>query len=349
MAEEKDWSKYYTQPYQGAQIDYNAAYRPEMDAFEAWKAQLASKVDPAMQEEQDRKLATGRAFWAGANILGNTIANIMNVNNVGKGAPSAQTYDDRAYNQMYNLWRDTDARLFAQRRHAQDKYDAANMSLAKLRSNIAKEEAAQRQAIANENAKVDRANAALKNRLDATHSQHPDWGDDDVYNYVVSDGKILPDSEVQKQRAEANEDYKERAKVQASANAAAYNTRHPQSYDIPLGGDNVLIANNEKEANIAKARLRSAVARYVSKNQEKFKRTHTELRKNEDNETVPMTYDTYIKPENINDAQQFVIDNDLMSDPEFKKILDKEMGGKFDGSSKNEAETKTEIKSPWVK
>ena len=327
-AQEDEYKKYYAPQYNGSPIDYNAAAQPEFDAYEAFMQQLRPKVDPVMQEKQDKQLAYGKAFWAGANMLGNVISNIMNVNAVKAGAPSAQTYNSDAENRMYQQWHDIDRNLRAERRAAQERYDAAGMSLAKLKSGIAMKEAEQKQKIDDENFKINAANKRLADAMDAVREQHKDWSDADIYNYVTSNGKILPNSEIQKQRQEANEDYKERAKAQANANAAVYNARHsdekkPKSmYFSSSDGTHeyTIDATDEKDFNKKRARVKALVANYVNKHSEdKFKK------KVWDKENLEYV-DAPIKADDIKDLFEIIDTYNLLDDEVFRKDFEKAIG-----------------------
>lgn len=235
--QEDEYKQYYTPHYEGSPIDYNAAAQPEIGTFEAFMEQLRPKVDPEVQAKQDRQLATGRAFWAGANMLGNVISNIMNVNAVKAGAPSAQTYNSDAENRMYQQWKDVDNTLRAERRAAQDRYDAAGMSLAKLKSGVALKEAEQQQKIANANEKIGADNKRLGDAMAATKTQHPDWTNDDIYNYVTSHGRILPESYIDEQEKKKAEAYVDRYNKTTGSNKS--NTKsNTKSYTVQLGGYN---------------------------------------------------------------------------------------------------------------
>lgn len=109
-----------------------ASYEPMYNELQRQINEWAAKTDPQAQAEQDRKIQRGRAFWTGANLFANVIANAINAHGTAKGAPN-MTFNDAASQKMYDTWRDADKELKADRRAAQQRLDALRLQDSQLR------------------------------------------------------------------------------------------------------------------------------------------------------------------------------------------------------------------------
>ena len=105
----------------------------EADAFyNELRQRYAQAADPAVQAAQDARIQRGRQFWTGANLYTNLIANAINASGTAKGAPN-MTWNDASTQKMYETWKDADARLRADRKEAQQRYDAMGLQQQQMR------------------------------------------------------------------------------------------------------------------------------------------------------------------------------------------------------------------------
>ena len=105
----------------------------ETDAFyNELRQRFAQAADPAVQAAQDARIQRGRQFWTGANLYTNLIANAINASGTAKGAPN-MTWNDASTQNMYETWKDADARLRADRKEAQQRYDAMGLQQQQMR------------------------------------------------------------------------------------------------------------------------------------------------------------------------------------------------------------------------
>jgi hypothetical protein len=105
----------------------------EADAFyNELRQRYAQAADPAVQAAQDARIQRGRQFWTGANLFANVIANAINANGTANGAPN-MTWNDASTQKMYETWKDADARLRAERKEAQQRYDAMGLQQQQMR------------------------------------------------------------------------------------------------------------------------------------------------------------------------------------------------------------------------
>ena len=105
----------------------------EADAFyNELRQRFAQAADPAVQAAQDARIQRGRQFWTGANLYTNLIANAINASGTAKGAPN-MTWNDASTQKMYETWKDADARLRADRKEAQQRYDAMGLQQQQMR------------------------------------------------------------------------------------------------------------------------------------------------------------------------------------------------------------------------
>lgn len=117
--------------YEAPTIDYDSymkVYQPAIDAYN-------KRLDPNLQAEQDANTARSRNFWAGANLFGNVIANAINAGGTAKYAPN-MTWKDDAQQKLYDDWKKQDMQLKADRKAAQDKYDALMLEDAKWKASL---------------------------------------------------------------------------------------------------------------------------------------------------------------------------------------------------------------------
>lgn len=307
---------YKNNPYAPPQVDYNALAQPEVSLYDEILNRYRTKVDPAVQAEQDKKIAQGRAFWAGANMLGNVISNMMNVNAVKAGAPSAQTYNGEAFNQMYNLWKDADTRLMAERRAAQERYDAAALAQARLKSAAAEKDAAQRLNQYNMQFNLD-------NREREYQRGRADHASDVDEQRRWQEKKDAESHKFQKELAEASQRHQEKMlnDRQTHADEAAkdglnitFYDNSGHAYDIPAQTKNERIANESK--------LTSLVNTFVREYPDLFKRTLRSTDKGYVDPSDKLNYreginDVQITPESIKDPVSFIEQHDLMNNAMF--------------------------------
>lgn len=112
---------------------YGEQGNEQADAVQRMINEWATRTDPQAQAEQDKKIQRGRAFWTGANLFANVIANAINAHGTAKGAPN-MTINDAASQKMYDTWRDADKELKADRRAAQQRLEALQMQDAQMRA-----------------------------------------------------------------------------------------------------------------------------------------------------------------------------------------------------------------------
>lgn len=112
---------------------YGEQGNEQADAVQRMINEWATRTDPQAQAEQDKKIQRGRAFWTGANLFANVIANAINAHGTAKGAPN-MTINDAASQKMYDTWRDADKELKADRRAAQQRLEALQMQDTQMRA-----------------------------------------------------------------------------------------------------------------------------------------------------------------------------------------------------------------------
>jgi hypothetical protein len=112
---------------------YGEQGNEQADVMQRMINEWATRTDPQAQAEQDKKIQRGRAFWTGANLFANVIANAINAHGTAKGAPN-MTINDAASQKMYDTWRDADKELKADRRAAQQRLEALQMQDAQMRA-----------------------------------------------------------------------------------------------------------------------------------------------------------------------------------------------------------------------
>lgn len=129
---------------------YGEQGNAQSDMAEEILRRAAEQADPQRQAEEDARIQRGRNFWTGANLFANVVANAINVNGTAKGAPN-MTWNDAASQKMYDTWRTADQQLKADRKAAQQRFDALRMQDASMRAKGAEQRAAERQRAADMN------------------------------------------------------------------------------------------------------------------------------------------------------------------------------------------------------
>lgn len=129
---------------------YGEQGNAQSDMAEEILRRAAEQADPQRQAEEDARIQRGRNFWTGANLFANVVANAINVNGTAKGAPN-MTWNDAASQKMYDTWRAADQRLMADRKAAQQRFDALRSQDAQMRAAGAEKRAAERQRAADMN------------------------------------------------------------------------------------------------------------------------------------------------------------------------------------------------------
>jgi hypothetical protein len=174
------------------------------EAVRQYREQLFAANDPAKRAEEDRRTRAGRAFWTGATIAANTVANAINVNGTGNYAPS-MTWDT-GQQKMLDDWRAHDAELAKQRREADERIMKLGLTEAELRD------------------------AGVKARNAAAEKGYGKNYDLDVYDYKrgneAADKAATEQKRVENQKeiAKINNDSKERiAKISANSRSTKNN------------------------------------------------------------------------------------------------------------------------------
>lgn len=142
---------------QQAQADIDAFYNDARQRF-------AAAADPVRQAEEDARIQRGRQFWTGANLFANVIANAINANGTARNAPN-MTWNNEMEKNMYATWRDVDKQLRADRKEAQQRYDAIGMQQNQLRLEAAKAKDAAEQKAYDINFNNANADIADQNKL----------------------------------------------------------------------------------------------------------------------------------------------------------------------------------------
>lgn len=206
----------------------------------AIRQRYAEVADPRRQAEEDARIQRGRQFWTGANLFANVIANAINANGTANNAPN-MTWNNEMEKNMYATWRDADKQLRADRKEAQQRYDAMSLQDAQMRLND--KQAADKAALDAYN-----RNFAAQQEADRINYNNQ-WND---YRQQQAD-----DRQLEKEKRE-DERWKERNQIQYNQNLRLANIRHAGSgsgtstnktsnYDIYLGSS-VTIPANENDA-----------------------------------------------------------------------------------------------------
>lgn len=124
---------------------YGEQGNAQSDMAEEILRRAAEQADPQRQAEEDARIQRGRNFWTGANLFANVVANAINVNGTAKGAPN-MTWNDAASQKMYDTWRTADQQLKADRKAAQQRFDALRSQDAQMRAAGAERRAAEAKA-----------------------------------------------------------------------------------------------------------------------------------------------------------------------------------------------------------
>lgn len=179
--------------------------------YNAIMQRYAEAADPQRQAEQDARIQRGRNFWTGANLFAKVIANAINAHGTANGAPN-MTYNDAATQKMYETWRDADKQLRADRKDAQQRYDAMALQDANMR--MADQQAADKAALDAYN-----RNFAAQQEADKINYNNQ-WAD---YRAQEARQQKLGDEE------RANKEWERRNAIQAQQNERLARIRHSGS------------------------------------------------------------------------------------------------------------------------
>ncbi len=167
---------------------YGEQGNEQADAVQRMINEWATRTDPQAQAEQDKKIQRGRAFWTGANLFANVIANAINAHGTAKGAPN-MTINDAASQKMYDTWRDADKELKAGRRAAQQRLEALQMQDAQMRAAGAEKRAGEVRNANDMNFRIALEQAQHeRGRQEKEADQEKQWQhDDEVYQRNLAD------------------------------------------------------------------------------------------------------------------------------------------------------------------
>lgn len=167
---------------------YGEQGNEQADAVQRMINEWATRTDPQAQAEQDKKIQRGRAFWTGANLFANVIANAINAHGTAKGAPN-MTINDAASQKMYDTWRDADKELKADRRAAQQRLEALQMQDAQMRAAGAEKRAGEVRNANDMNFRIALEQAQHeRGRQEKEADQEKQWQhDDEVYQRNLAD------------------------------------------------------------------------------------------------------------------------------------------------------------------
>lgn len=177
----------------------------------AIRQRYSEVADPRRQDEEDARIQRGRQFWTGANLFANVIANAINANGTARNAPN-MTWNNEMEKNMYATWRDADKQLRADRKEAQQRYDAMTLQDAQMRLND--KQAADKAALDAYN-----RNFAAQQEADKINYNNQ-WND---YRQQQAD-----DRQLEKEKRE-DERWKERNQIQYNQNLRLANIRHAGS------------------------------------------------------------------------------------------------------------------------
>jgi len=186
---------------QQAQADIDAFYNEARQRF-------AAAADPRRQAEEDARIQKGRQFWTGANLFANVIANAINANGTANNAPN-MTWNNEMEKNMYATWRDADRQLRADRKEAQQRYDAMGLQQAQMRLEAAKAQ-----------------DAAAQKAYDINfNNANADIADQNKYAQADYDWERGQEAALAKEQRE-DEKWKERNQIQYNQNLRLANIRH---------------------------------------------------------------------------------------------------------------------------
>lgn len=213
----------------------------------------AEAADPQRQAEQDARIQRGRKFWTGANLFANVIANAINANGTAKGAPN-MTWNDAPSQKMYDVWRDADKQLRADRKEAQQRYEAMALQDANMR--LADQQAADKEALNTYNMNFNLQNDAAKANWNRELKE---------YDMQEARQQKLEDEE------RANKEWERRNDIQYKQNERLARIRHSGSgggskgsgdYSISLGSINIPAKDKKEAEKISKDIANKIVDRY---------------------------------------------------------------------------------------
>lgn len=219
----------------------------------AIRQRYAEVADPRRQAEEDARIQRGRQFWTGANLFANVIANAINANGTANNAPN-MTWNNEMEKNMYATWRDADKQLRADRKEAQQRYDAMSLQDAQMRLND--KQAADKAALDAYN-----RNFAAQQEADRINYNNQ-WND---YRQQQAD-----DRQLEKEKRE-DERWKERNQIQYNQNLRLANIRHSGSgsgskgsgdYSISLGSIDIPAKDKKEAEKIRKDIANKIVDRY---------------------------------------------------------------------------------------
>lgn len=233
--------------------------RADADAFyNELRQRYADVADPRRQAEYDAKVQRGRQFWTGANLFANVIANAINAHGTANGAPN-MTYNDAATQKMYDVWRDADKQLRADRKDAQQRHDAIALQQNNMRLAAAQADDAAAQKAYDINFNNANADIADQNKL-----AQADW----EYERKMDDALA--------QEERANKEWERRNAIQFQQNERLARIRHSgggrstkksgdrsTKYDTKVGGMTIM-SDNQTEKNYAMYSLANDMYDYYS-------------------------------------------------------------------------------------
>ena len=282
----------------------------------AIRQRYSEVADPRRQAEEDARIQRGRQFWTGANLFANVIANAINANGTARNAPN-MTWNNEMEKNMYATWRDADKQLRADRKEAQQRYDAMSLQDAQMRLND--KQAADKAAMDAYN-----RNFAAQQEADKINYNNQ-WND---YRQQQAD-----DRQLEKEKRE-DERWKERNQIQYNQNLRLANIRHAGSgrggsngnggYSISLGSIDIPAKDKKEAEKISKDIANKIVDRYNKGVEER----NAEKRKNNKFIDEKELEKPLAKPKNNNESEGIIYQLGGMydDDTDFRKDINSTYG-----------------------
>lgn len=214
---------------------YGEQGNEQADAVQRMINEWATRTDPQAQAEQDKKIQRGRAFWTGANLFANVIANAINAYGTAKGAPN-MTFNDAASQKMYDTWRDADKELKADRRAAQQRLEALQMQDAQMRAAGAEKRAGEVRNANDMNFRIALEQAQHeRGRQEKEADQEKQWQhDDEVYQRNLADQRQNATTAFNRQAYLQKKGFEHQEEL-ATHNAWADTHRRSVNTNLPTG------------------------------------------------------------------------------------------------------------------
>lgn len=193
------------------------------DAYNTIRQRYADAADPVKQAEQDARIQRGRAFWTGANLFANVIANAINANGTARNAPN-MTWNNEAETRMYNTWAEADRQLKGDRRAAMERLNALDLQDAQMRAAAGEKRAAEAKAAFDINFQNAQADRRAQNEM-AQKDWEYDRGQADALAKEQRGYEHAEKMQKSSQAFQASENAKARTHAEAMATAKAQQSK----------------------------------------------------------------------------------------------------------------------------